>query len=82
MIVWLPLVRVEVENVATPPLTPVVPMGEPLSRKVTEPVGVPAPGLTTETVAVKVTVWPGVDGLGVRRLRREHQPRLSAERTG
>ena len=28
------------------------------------PVGVPAPGLVTLTVAVKVTFWPKVEGLG------------------
>ena len=28
------------------------------SLKVTVPVGVPAPGLTAATVAVKVTAWP------------------------
>jgi hypothetical protein len=33
------------------------------SRKVTVPVGVPEPGLVTETVAVNVTLCPGVDGL-------------------
>ena len=33
------------------------------SRKLTVPAGVPAPGLTTATVAVKVTDWPKTDGL-------------------
>src|SRR5262249_41672111 len=33
------------------------------SRKVTMPVGVPAPGATAVTVAVKVTDWPGAAGL-------------------
>jgi hypothetical protein len=33
------------------------------SRKFTVPVGVPAPGLTTATVAVKVTDCPNTDGL-------------------
>jgi hypothetical protein len=33
------------------------------SRKLTEPVGVPAPGATTATVAVKVTDCPKTDGL-------------------
>jgi hypothetical protein len=33
------------------------------SRKFTVPVGVPAPGLTTATVAVKVTLCPKTDGL-------------------
>ena len=34
------------------------------SRKFTVPVGVPVPGEATVTVAVKVTAWPGDDGLG------------------
>jgi hypothetical protein len=33
------------------------------SRKLTAPVGVPAPGATTVTVAVNVTLWPKTDGL-------------------
>jgi hypothetical protein len=33
------------------------------SRKVMVPVGVPVAGATAETVAVKVTDWPGSDGL-------------------
>jgi hypothetical protein len=33
------------------------------SRKLTVPVGVPEPGATTATVAVKVTDWPKTDGL-------------------
>ncbi len=33
------------------------------SRNVTVPVGVPAPGFTALTVAVKVTFWPNTDGL-------------------
>jgi hypothetical protein len=32
------------------------------SRKVTVPLGVPAPGATTETVAVNVTDCPKTDG--------------------
>ena len=35
------------------------------SVKVTVPLGVPAPGATAATVAVKVTAWPNTDGLGV-----------------
>ncbi len=31
--------------------------------KVTVPVGVPAPGATALTIAVKVTGWPKTDGL-------------------
>ena len=34
------------------------------SVKVTVPLGVPAPGATAATVAVKVTAWPNTDGLG------------------
>ena len=30
--------------------------------KITVPVGVPAPGATALTVAVKVTVWPDTEG--------------------
>ena len=33
------------------------------SRKLTVPVGVPAPGVATTTVAVKVTDCPNTDGL-------------------
>jgi hypothetical protein len=32
-------------------------------KKVTVPIGVPAPGETAATVAVKVTLCPDVDGL-------------------
>ena len=35
-----------------------------VSRKVTLPVGVPVPGETAATVAVNVTVCPGLAGLG------------------
>ena len=35
------------------------------SVKVTVPVGVPAPGATAATVAVKVTTWPKTEGLAV-----------------
>src|SRR5207302_6955229 len=34
------------------------------SKKSALPVGVPAPGATGLTVAVKVTAWPNTDGLG------------------
>src|SRR5262245_9447629 len=33
------------------------------SLKVTVPVGVPAPGVTADTVAVKITAWPVTVGL-------------------
>ena len=45
-------VRLTVARVAAP------------SLNVTVPVGVPAPGATAATVAVKVSDWPKTDGLG------------------
>ena len=56
---------VDVVTVAMPLLLsgPVPNVVEP-SLNVTVPVGVPAPGETTVTVAVKVTPWPNVDGFG------------------
>ena len=67
-----PAARPLVLNVAvvTPPLVlklPVPSVVEP-SLKVTVPVGVPAPGATTATVAVRVTVWPS-DGLAGEKVR-------------
>ena len=65
MMVWLPRARAEVVNVAwaavmvTLAASVVAP-----SVKVTVPVGVPVPGATATTVAVKVTVWANTDGLG------------------
>jgi len=55
VIAWLPTVSVLVENVAVPPLRVPAPIMFEPSKKSTEPVGVPAPGLFTLTVAVKVT---------------------------
>src|SRR5260370_32871979 len=53
------------EVIAAVPLLTVT--GEPRlvtpSLNCTVPVGVPEPGGTAETVAVKVTAWPKVDGL-------------------
>lgn len=46
-----------------PPLSGALPIGLPPSRKVTVPVGVPAPGATAATTAVKVTDWPTALGL-------------------
>jgi hypothetical protein len=63
VIEWLATVRLDVVNVAWPPLSDPEPMGEPPSWKFTVPAGVPAPGPTTVTVAVKVTDWPNTDGL-------------------
>jgi hypothetical protein len=59
----LPALKLDVENVATPlPFTFPEPSVAPLSLKVTVPVGpAPDPGVT---VAVKVTLWPELDGLG------------------
>ena len=58
VMVWLATVREEVAKVAMPPLRVPEPMGVPPSRNWTVPVGVPAPGATALTVAVKVTDWP------------------------
>ena len=53
---WLAALSVEMFNVATPEITgPVASVAAP-SLKVTVPLGLPAPGLTGATVAVKVTV--------------------------
>ena len=50
-------------NVAWPkPLSVIVPRVVEPSLKVTPPVGMPAPGATGTTVAVKVTDWPVLDG--------------------
>ncbi len=64
MIEWVPAARLDVENVAVPPLSVPEPIVVPPSLKVTEPVGVPLPGgLTAVTVAVKVTELPETEGL-------------------
>ena len=60
---WLPTARLEVEKVAVPPLSVPVPSVVVPSSNVTVPVGVPAPGALTVTVAVKVTLWPNTEGL-------------------
>ena len=57
-----PAARAEVVNVATPPLSVPESIGLPPSRNVTDPVGVPVPGATAATVAVKVTDWPNTEG--------------------
>src|SRR5262249_57923936 len=61
--VWWAGAGARVVRVAPPPLSVPVPMGEPPSRKVTVPVGVPVPGATGATVALKVTRWPKTEGL-------------------
>ena len=64
--VWVATESDDVVNVAFPDV-----MGTVAARvtapsvKVTLPVGVPAPGATAVTVAVKVTTWPETDGLAV-----------------
>jgi hypothetical protein len=58
----MPNANVLVVNVAMPPDTAPVPRVVVPSKNVTVPVGLPAPGLTTVTVAVKVTLCPEVDG--------------------
>ena len=52
-------------KVAVVPLNKPVPTEAPLSRKVTVPVGVPAPGALTLTVTVQVTLWPVTEEVGV-----------------
>jgi len=52
-------------NVAVPAAdNGLVPIGIVPLRKVTVPVGVPAPGAITVTVAVNVTLCPTADGFG------------------
>ena len=55
---WLPTERLELAKVATPPLSVPVPKVIAPSRNVTVPVAVEG-----DTVAVKVTDWPDVEGL-------------------
>ncbi len=64
MIEWEATESAEVMKVATPePFSVPVPKVAAPSLKVTVPVGVPAPGETALTVAVKVTDCPKTDGL-------------------
>src|SRR4051812_5449753 len=62
---WLPAAAKLVVNVAVPSRpTGALPRTTELpSRNVTVPVGTPAPGATTPTVAVKVPAWPAAAGL-------------------
>jgi hypothetical protein len=57
-----PTGREEVVTVATPMETVPVPIVDPPLVKVTVPVGVPAPGAVTDSVAVNVTGWPKTVG--------------------
>src|SRR5262245_11060529 len=62
--VWPPATAKLVVNVAVPLApTATVPRTTLPSWNVTVPVGVPAPGATVDTVAVKVTAWPVTAGL-------------------
>ena len=58
----MPAASADVVKVATPAASVPVPIEDPPSRKVTDPVAVPAPGATAETVAVNVTDCPNADG--------------------
>ena len=63
--VCAPTLNAAVEKVAMPPTpTPPEPIDVPLSKKVTVPDGLPAPGATAATVTVKVTLCPNTDGFG------------------
>src|SRR5579871_2253353 len=62
---WFPAASEAVVNVAVSALPSALVAKVTLpSRNVTVPVGVPAPGATGVTVAVSVTDWPNVEGLG------------------
>jgi hypothetical protein len=63
--VWPPVAEKLVVKVAVPPASTVaVPRTRLPSMKVTVPVGVPVPGVTAATVAVKVTDWSVTTELG------------------
>jgi hypothetical protein len=63
VIEWDPTDKVDVENVAWPPLSVPVPSVVAPSLNVTVPVGVPLPEPDAATVAVNVTDCPNTDGL-------------------
>src|ERR1700680_733375 len=57
---WLPVLSVEMLIDAVPlPFTVPVPMAVAPSLNVIVPLGAPAPGAFTPTVAEKVRIWPG-----------------------
>src|SRR5437867_4229806 len=62
-IVCRPVLSPDTANVPMPAVRLTGDCGEPSMLKVSEPVGVPAPGETTLTVPVNVTDWPVTDGL-------------------
>ena len=64
VMLWLPTLSAVVEHVALPVTSATfTQIGVAPSLKVTVPVGVPVAGATGDTVAVKVTLLPAVDGL-------------------
>src|SRR5207244_10898024 len=64
--VWVPPARVAIESaVADASKSGTVWTSAPSTKNDTVPVGAPAPGATGDTVGVKVTGWPKVEGSGV-----------------
>jgi hypothetical protein len=61
---WDPTLNDDVVSDATPPVSVDVPSDVAPSKKLTVPVGVPAPGETAVTVAVRVLACPNTDGSG------------------
>ena len=59
---WGPTARPPTVRLAVPPESVAEPSTAAPSRKVTVPSGVPAPGATAATLAVKVTAWPARRG--------------------
>src|ERR1051325_1800550 len=60
---WVATLKAVVLKVVVPPLKVPVPNVAAPSLNVTVPLGVPAPGKTALTLAVKVTDWPDTEGL-------------------
>ena len=61
----VPTLNDDVVNDATPPLSVPEPSIVAPSKKLTVPLGVPAPGETAVTVAVNVLACPNTDGSGL-----------------
>jgi hypothetical protein len=65
VIEWLPTESVDLDRVAMPATSVTgLPRFAAPSLNWTVPVDVPEPGAVAVTVAVKVTDWPNVEGLG------------------
>jgi hypothetical protein len=62
---WDPTLIDDVVSDVIPPLSVPEPSAVAPSKKLTVPVGVPAPGATTAIVAVSVLAWPKTDGSGL-----------------